>query len=340
MPKREKTPLPTTITETHAPVPEQSQNSQAEDSQFELQPSNVAGTRSGFAGILGRPNAGKSTLLNRLVGEKIAAVSNKPQTTRTRIQGIVTNPEGQIIFVDTPGIHKPGYKLNKRMMQAVQDTLATVDVVLLLRDASAPTGNGDRYVLNLVKEAARPTFLLLNKTDKLEDKSALLPLLEWYKAEYDFLEYIPLSALKGDNLNLLTRKILEHLPEGPYLFEEDALTDQTERTLVAELVREQLLNQLSEELPFATAVLTERWETQPNGVLKLSCVIYVERESQRAIVLGRGGDRIKQIATQARKNIEKMMETRVFLELFVKVQQHWRNDEKMLDLMGIETNQD
>lgn len=290
----------------------------------------------GFVGFIGRPNAGKSTLLNLLVGEKIAAVSDKPQTTRTSIQGIVTRPDGQIVFVDTPGVHKPGYKLNKRMMQAVLETIATVDVLLLLRDASAPTGNGDKFVLNLVKEAARPTFLLLNKIDKLAEKGSLLPLIEWYQAEYDFKEYLPLSGLKGDNTKLLVNKILEYLPIGPYLFPEDALTDQTERTLVAELIRERLLETLSEELPFTTAVVTEKWEEQPNRVLKLACVIYVERESQRAIVIGRGGSRLKKIATEARLNIEKMMNTRVFLEVFVKVQPHWRDDERMLDLIGIE----
>lgn len=293
--------------------------------------------RSGFVGILGRPNAGKSTLINHLVGEKIAAVSDKPQTTRTRIQGIVTLPdEGQIVFVDTPGVHKPGYKLNKRMMQAVLDTIQTVDLLLLLRDASVSTGNGDKFVLDMVKQAGKPTFLLLNKIDKVADKTALLKLMEFYRTEYEFVEFIPLSGLKGDNTKLLVQKILEHLPVGPALFEEDALTDQTDRMLVAELIREQALRALSQELPFSIAVMTEQWETRPNGVVHLACVIYVERESQRAIVLGKGGANMKKIAIAARKNIEAMLDTRIFLELFVKVQPHWRNDERMLDLMGIE----
>ncbi len=292
--------------------------------------------RCGFVGFIGRPNAGKSTLLNRLVGEKIAAVSDKPQTTRTRIQGILTRPDGQIVFVDTPGIHKPGYKLNKRMMQAVLDTVATVDLLILLRDASVPTGNGDRFVLELVKEAKRPAFLVLNKIDKIAEKARLLPLLDFYKSEYDFVEYLPISGLKADNTQPLLDRIVTHLPLSPPLFPEDALTDQTDRTLVAELVREQLLRNLSAELPFATAVVTEQWQEQPNGILKLACVIYVERESQRPIVIGRGGERLKKIASSARFGIEKMLERHVFMELFVKVQSHWRNDERMLDLMGIE----
>lgn len=320
---------------------------EAEDLEDEDEPSEVemdedeettpASFRSGFVGILGRPNAGKSTLINHLVGEKIAAVSDKPQTTRTRIQGIVTLPdEGQIVFVDTPGVHKPGYKLNKRMMQAVLDTIQTVDLLLLLRDASVSTGNGDKFVLEMVKEAGKPTFLLLNKIDKVVDKTALLKLMEFYRNEYEFAEFIPLSGLKGDNTKLLTQKILEYLPVGPHLFEEDALTDQTDRMLVAELIREQALRALSQELPFSIAVMTEQWETRPNGVVHLACVIYVERESQRAIVLGKGGANMKKIAIAARKNIEAMLDTRIFLELFVKVQPHWRNDERMLDLMGIE----
>jgi GTPase len=292
--------------------------------------------RCGFVAFIGRPNAGKSTLLNALVGEKIAAVSDKPQTTRTRIQGVVTRPEGQIIFVDTPGVHKPGYRLNKRMMQSVADAVATVDALVLLRDASVTTGNGDRFVLNLIKESGRPAVLVLNKIDKLRSKKTLLELFDFYRTQHDFAEYIPLSGKSGENCGLLVEKILERLPVGPRLFPEDALTDQTERALVAEAIRERLLHALTAELPFVTAVTIERWREEPNGVLRLSGVILTERASQRAIILGRGGERIKAIATEARAAIEEALERRVFLELFVKVEPHWRDSEKTLDMLGIE----
>jgi GTP-binding protein Era len=291
--------------------------------------------RSGFVAFIGRPNAGKSTLINYMVGEKIAAVSDKPQTTRTRILGIVTRPEGQIVFVDTPGVHKPGYRLNKRMMQAVLDALATVDIVVLLRDASVSTGNGDRFVLNLVKQSGRPALLALNKIDRLGDKSRLLTLIDFYRHEHDFLDYIPISALTGEGTDVFLRCLLTHLPIAPPPFAEDDLTDQTERTLVAEFLREQLLRQLSDELPFVVAVAVEKWEEQEDGSLHLACVILVERQSQRAIVLGRGGLRLRDMAAAARAEIETMLGRHVFLEIFVKVEPHWRNNERCLDELGI-----
>jgi GTP-binding protein Era len=216
--------------------------------------------KSGFAALIGRPNAGKSTLLNALVGEHIAAVSAKPQTTRTRIKGIVTRPEGQIVFVDTPGIHKPGYALNRRMMGLVADALQQVDVVLLMRDVTTSSGAGDRFALDLVKQAAKPTFLLLNKIDLLKDKSKLLPLIEQYTKEYDFAEIIPISALKRDNHELLITKLFEHLPEGEQLYDPEIFTDEIERNIAAELVREKILELTAQELPFATAVRTEMWQ--------------------------------------------------------------------------------
>ncbi|MCS7079607.1 MAG: GTPase Era [Chloracidobacterium sp.] len=291
--------------------------------------------RSGFVAVIGRPNAGKSTLVNYLVGEKIAAVSNKPQTTRTRILGIVTRPEGQVVLVDTPGIHKPGYRLNKRMMQAVFDALATVDVVLLLRDASVSTGNGDRFVLNLVKQSGRPALLALNKIDRFKDKRRLLTLIDFYRHEHDFVDYIPISALTGDGTDTLINCLLKHLPVAPPPFAEDDLTDQTERTLAAEFLREQLLRRLSDELPFVTAVTVEKWEERADGGLNLACVILVERQSQRAIVLGRGGLRLRDMAAAARAEIEAMLGRKVFLEIFVKVEPHWRNNERCLDELGI-----
>src|SRR6266436_2949431 len=186
--------------------------------------------RSGYVAFIGRPNAGKSTLLNRLVGEKIAAVSDKPQTTRFRIQGVTTKPEGQMVFVDTPGVHRPGYELNRRMMAAVQDALLQVDLVCLIRDASTATGQGDRFVLELIQRSEKPALLLLNKIDKLKDKTALLPLIEWYKGEYDWREVIPISALRGSMTDVLQNEIIKHLPEGEPLFGEDELTDQSMRS--------------------------------------------------------------------------------------------------------------
>jgi GTPase len=291
--------------------------------------------KSGFAALIGRPNAGKSTLLNALVGEHIAAVSSKPQTTRTRIQGIVTRPAGQIIFVDTPGVHKPGYTLNRRMMGLVAESLAQVDVVLLIIDVTTGFGSGDRFTLDLVKQAAKPTILLLNKVDLLRDKSRLLPLIEQYRGEYDFSEIIPISARTGDGLELLITTLLKYLPAGERLYDPDQFTDQIERNIVAELVREKLLERTQQELPFATAVRTESWRELPDAT-EIHCVIYVERESQKPIVIGRGGQKLKEIGTNARRDIEKMLGRHVRLHLFVRVQEDWRNDPHTLDELGIE----
>jgi len=291
--------------------------------------------KSGYAAFIGRPNAGKSTLLNHLVGEKIAAVSNKPQTTRHKIQGVVSLDEGQIVFVDTPGVHKPGYLLNRRMMSAVHDAILSVDVVVLMRDASVSTGNGDRFVLDLVKQSEKPAILVLNKIDKVKDKGALFPLMEFYSKEYEFAEIVPISALKGEAVDNLLRQIVKHLPEGEPIFAEDELTDQSVRTIVAEMVREKILETTGEEIPYVTAVVTEKFdETNPN-VPKIYCAIYVERASQKKIIIGKGGARIKDVGTKARRDIEKLIGKRVYLQLFVKVVEDWRNQERSLDEIGI-----
>jgi GTPase len=291
--------------------------------------------KSGFAALIGRPNAGKSTLLNALVGEHIAAVSSKPQTTRTRIKGIVTRPQGQIVFLDTPGVHKPGYTLNRRMMGLVADALAQVDLVLLMRDATDTLGSGDRFTLDLIKEANKKTLLLLNKIDLLKDKSKLLPLIEQYSGEYEFAEIIPLSARKGVNQDLLVEKIFEHLPAGERLYDEEIFTDEIERNIVAELVREKILEKTKAELPFATAVKTELWEEQGDAT-EIHCVIYVERESQKPIIIGRGGAMLKEVGIRARHDIEKLLDRHVRLNLFVRVQDDWRNDPRTLDELGID----
>ena len=291
--------------------------------------------RSGYVAFIGRPNAGKSTLLNRLVGEKIAAVSNKPQTTRHKIQGIVTSPEGQIVFVDTPGVHKPGYLLNRRMMSAVHDAILSVDVLVLMRDASVSTGNGDRFVLNLIKESGKTALLVLNKIDKVREKHELLPLIEFYSKEYDFAEIVPISALKGDAIDNLLRQITKHLPEGVPIFTEDELTDQPMRILVSEMVREQILATTGDEIPYVTAVVTEKYDESDSAVTVIYCAIYVERDSQKGIIIGKGGIKLKRIGTEARVDIEKILNKKVFLKLFVKVVADWRNKEQNLDDIGI-----
>lgn len=293
---------------------------------------------SGFVALIGRPNAGKSTLLNRLVGQKIAAVSDKPQTTRFRIQGVITKPEGQIVFVDTPGVHQPGYELNRRMMASVQEALLGVDLVCLIRDASVSTGNGDRFVLDLVKRSEKPALLLLNKIDKLEDKSALLPLIDWYRNEHEWQEIIPISALKDEMTEVLLESALRHLPEGEPIFSEDELTDQSLRVLVAEIVREKVLHATGDEIPYVTAVVTERFEEVREDFARIYCVIVVERASQKKIIIGRGASRLKDIGIKARKEIEALLGHRVHLELFVKVEEDWRNKENLLDEYGLSGN--
>jgi GTP-binding protein Era len=291
--------------------------------------------RAGYVALIGRPNAGKSTLLNRLVGEKIAAVSNKPQTTRFRIQGVITRPEGQIALVDTPGVHKPGYELNRRMMATVHDALLGVDVVCLIRDAAAPTGNGDRFVLDLVKQSEKPALLLLNKTDKLKDKSKLLPIIEWYQGQYDWPAIVPISALKGDQLDALIVEIINRLPESDPIFSADELTDQSMRSLAAEIVREKILETTGEEIPYVTAVATERWEEVREDFTRIYCTIFVERDSQKKIIIGHGAQRLKQIGMRARQQIEELLGHRCHLELFVKVEEDWRQRGHLLDEMGL-----
>ena len=292
-------------------------------------------THSGYVALIGRPNAGKSTLLNRLVGQKIAAVSDKPQTTRFRIQGVITKPEGQVVLVDTPGVHQPGYELNRRMMSAVQDALMGVDLTCLIRDASVSTGNGDRFVLDLFKRSEKPAVLLLNKIDKLEEKSSLLPLIDWYRNEHDWREIIPISALREQETEGLIDTFLRHLPEGEPIFAEDELTDQSMRSLVSEIVREQVLHVTGDEIPYVTAVVTERFEEVREDFTRIHCVIVVERGSQKKIIIGKGASRLKEIGIRARREIENLLGHRCHLELFVKVEEDWRNKNQLLDEYGL-----
>jgi GTP-binding protein Era len=292
--------------------------------------------KSGFVSFIGRPNAGKSTLLNRLVGTKLAIVSDKPQTTRNRILGVKNYPDAQVVFLDTPGIHRPLHRMNVRMVDAAVDTIREVDVLGLVVDVTEPPGKGDKFVLDLVKHAKAPVFLILNKID-LVKKSRLLPIIEQFSASGTFAEIIPVSASTGDNVDRLERAIIDRLPEGERLYPEDYLTDQPERFFAAEIVREKLLQFTHAEIPFSSAVVVDRFE-EPSGakaILKLYCTIVVERESQKPIVVGRGGEMIKKIGTAAREDLERFFDSRVFLDLHVRVKSEWREDDAVLDDIGL-----
>ena len=291
--------------------------------------------RAGYASLIGRPNSGKSTLLNTIVGAKVAIVSDKPQTTRTRILAVKNYPDGQIVFVDTPGIHRPLHRLNVRMVDAAVETLREVDVVLLVFDASTAPGRGDEYVTGLLQNAKPPVILVLNKID-LVAKARLLPLIERAQRWHDFAAIVPVSAQTGDGIDRLERVLLEQLPEGEPLYPADFLTDQPERSLAAETVREKVLQHTRAELPFSTAVVVDKFDEEDRGrLLRLYCTIFVEHESQKPIVIGRGGEMIKRIGTDARRDLEQLLETKVFLDLRVKVNADWRNDDRTLDDLGV-----
>src|SRR5215212_1794424 len=291
--------------------------------------------KSGYVSLIGRPNAGKSTLLNTIVGAKVAIVSDKPQTTRGRILGVKNYPDGQVVFVDTPGIHRPLHRLNVRMVDAAVDTLREVDVVALIFDASTRPGQGDEYVSNLLKDLTAPVVLVLNKID-LVAKSKLLPLIEKAQRWHRFVAIVPVSASTGDGVERLERVLLEQMPEGQPGFPDDYLTDQPERTLVAETVREKVLQHTHAELPFSTAVVVDEFdESERERILRLYCTIFVETESQKPIVIGRAGEMIKRIGTEARLDLEKFFATKVFLDLRVKVNPAWRDNDRVLDDIGV-----
>ena len=290
--------------------------------------------KSGFVSILGRPNAGKSTLLNALIGQKVAIVADKPQTTRTSIQGVLTLPEAQIVFLDTPGIHKADTPLNKRLMNAVRASLDQRDLLLFVADAARPFEEEDRRAVDLARKAETPVVLVLNKVDLVREKALLLPLIERYKAAYEFVEFVPVSASKGAGLDELRRVILERLPEGPAYFPEDYVTDQPERFLAAELVREQVLLATRKEVPHAVAV--DRWEETPK-ITRIYATIRVEREGQKPIVIGAGGAMLKRIGTLARIEMEKLFGVKIFLDLHVRVQPAWREQRAFLDALDWRT---
>jgi GTPase len=290
--------------------------------------------KSGFVSFVGRPNAGKSTLLNRIVGHKLAIVSDKPQTTRTRIVGVKNYNDGQIVFVDTPGVHKPTHRMNVRMVDMALEAMREVDVLCLVVDAAVKPGPGDRYLVNLLKVVKTPTILGLNKVDLIA-KPKLLPIIDEYQRQHPFVEIVPVSAADGTNVDVLEKLFLQYLPEGEPLYPADYVTDQPERFFIGEIVREQVLQLTHDELPFSTAVIVDRIESAHDGITNIYCTILVDRESQKPIVIGRAGSMIKQIGTAARSELERYLNSRVFLDLHVKVKSEWRDDERLLDEMGL-----
>jgi GTP-binding protein Era len=293
--------------------------------------------RSGFVCILGRPNAGKSTLLNALVGEKLAIISPKPQTTRNRILGIIHSEKqkgrsaSQIVLIDTPGVHKPDSSLGRKMMVEVQEALQGCDIVLLIVDGSRQFTPRDQFVLEMAKRCGTPVFLLLNKTDLLKGKKqALLGAIDGYRRRFDFREIIPLSARKREGLDLLVHKLIENLPEGPHYFPDDQITDQPTRFMAAEAIREQILIHTEQEIPYSSTVVVEQFEELPK-LTRVAATIYCERNSQKGILVGKGGQMLKKIGTEARMQIQKMVGMKVFLELFVKVQPGWQDSRQFVD---------
>ena len=303
-------------------------------------PGTHPGYRSGFVSLIGRPNVGKSTLLNHILGEKIAIVSDKPQTTRTRILGVKHLPDAQLIVLDTPGIHKPQYRLNQRMVRVALETLEEVDLILFLIEATEKPGAGDRYVLEQLKSRQTPVMLVINKIDIVQ-KSKLLPLIDAYQHLHSFTEIVPVSALTGEGVDRLVDLSVQAMPIGPVYFKEDVVTDQAMQLLAAELIREKILSKTRDELPFAVAVQIESFvEEKTRGrkgeeeLARIAAIVYVEKQSQKGIVIGKGGQLLKAVGTEARMDMERLFGMKVFLDLWVKVKQDWRQDEQMLETLG------
>jgi GTP-binding protein Era len=286
----------------------------------------------GYVALIGRPNVGKSTLLNNILGQKVAIISDKPQTTRTSIIGIKTTEKGQIIFVDNPGIHRPLHRLNKRMMNFVYSALETSDLVCLLIDATLRFGHGDQFVIDTMKKISTPIFLLINKVDIVKKEKILL-LIDKYKDLLEFKEIIPISALQGTNVDVLEENIYDYLPEAEKLYGDDDISDQSLRFLLSEIIREKLLSHVRQELPFVTAVYIERMEERGEGKKYINARIFVEKDTHRKIIIGRQGSLIKTIGTEARKEMEDILEAKVYLDLHVRVKEKWRDLPGVLDLI-------
>ncbi|AYB39067.1 GTPase Era [Brevibacillus laterosporus] len=290
--------------------------------------------KSGFVSIIGRPNVGKSTLLNQVVGQKVAIMSNKPQTTRNQIRAVYTTDKGQLIFIDTPGIHKAKSKLGDYMVAAAENTLNEVDLVLFVIDATEKRGAGEEYILERLKKVNTPVFLVINKIDQIHPEE-LLPLIDEYRKHHDFKQIVPISALQGNNTDALLQSILLEMPEGPMYYPADQVTDHPERFIIAELIREKVLHLTREEIPHSIAVTVEEMKRGENGkTLYIYAAIYVERDSQKGILIGKRGDMLKEISKRARVDMERLLGEKIFLEVWVKVKKDWRNQERMLRNFG------
>ena len=292
--------------------------------------------RSGFVSLIGRPNTGKSTLLNALVGQKVAIVADKPQTTRTPIQGVLTMPGAQIVFLDTPGIHRADTALNKRLMDAVRAAVEERDLLLLLTDAARTFNKEDRQAIDLARKSQAPVVLVLNKIDLVKDKALLLPMIDQYRAAFEFADYVPVSATRKQGLDELKQVILRHLPEGPAYFPEDHVTDQPERFLAAELIREKILEATRQEVPHSVAVIVDQWE-ELGRLTRIFATIRVERDGQKAIVIGTKGAMLKRIGTLARQEMERLFGVKIYLDLHVRVQPGWRDKAAFLNALDWRT---
>ncbi len=289
--------------------------------------------KSGFVSIIGRPNVGKSTLINQILGQKIAIMSDKPQTTRNKIHGVLTDAERQIIFMDTPGMQKPRSALGKYMLKATESALGEVDLILFCIDGTESIGGGDRHILQLLKQVDTPTMLIVNKIDRLQPEDLLKKIVE-YKDEHPFAEVIPVSALNGNNVTTLLEQISNYLPEGPMYYPADQVTDHPEQFICAELIREKILHLTHDEVPHSIAVIIEQMKTREDGIVDIDAAIFVERNSQKGIVIGKKGALLKQVGEQARHDIERLLGSKIFLQLWVKVQKDWRNRDRLLKELG------
>ncbi|MDW7675352.1 MAG: GTPase Era [Bacillota bacterium] len=293
--------------------------------------------KSGFVTIIGRPNVGKSTLLNNIIGQKIAIMSDKPQTTRNKITGVYSKEDLQIVFLDTPGIHKPKHKLGEFMVEVAQRSLNEVDGILLLVDCTQEPGKGDDFVLSNLADVTTPVILVLNKIDLLS-REELLPMIDFWQKQYDFAHIVPVSALKNNNIDVLIEAIAEHLPTGPKFYPDDMVTDQPERIIVSELIREKILHRTREEIPHSIAVVIEQMEKRTGNMVFISANIYVERDSQKKIIIGKNGTLLKEVGQAARREIEALLGNKVYLDLWIKVKKDWRNHELTLKNLGLLDN--
>ncbi|WP_307401701.1 GTPase Era [Desulfofundulus luciae] len=289
--------------------------------------------KSGFVAIIGRPNVGKSTLLNQLVGHKVAIMSDKPQTTRHKIHSIITRDDAQIIFLDTPGIHKPRHKLGEYMVEVALGALREVDVILFLVEPQLP-GPGDEYIINQLREVTTPVILVINKIDLLDNKAELLPLIDVFSQKYNFAEIIPVSALKPENLDRLVELVVSYLPSGPKYYPDNMVTDRPEQFIMAELIREKVLHLTAQEVPHGVTVVVEEVEPRSDQLLYVRAVIYTEKESHKAILIGKGGRMLKEIGRLAREEMELLLGSKIYLDLWVKVKEDWRNQDLYLRNFG------